>query len=99
MNRLFVAVLLLVSITVPLLAQKAPPSDGALTDRVRQKLVSDPEIKGSRVAVDVKQGVVTLTGSVETLKAKQKADKVVKKVSGVKKVVNNLNIVPPGPVM
>jgi osmotically-inducible protein OsmY len=96
MNRLLVAVLLLVTIAVPLLAQKAPPSDGALTDRVRQKLVSDPEIKGSRVEVDVKQGVVTLGGRVETAKAKQKAEKLTKKVSGVKKVVNNLDVVPPG---
>jgi len=97
MTRVFVAVLLVFSIAVPVLAQKAPVDDGVITDRVRQRLVSDPEIKGSRVEVDVKQGVVTLTGRVESPKAKQKADKVTRKVSGVKKVVNSLQVVPPGP--
>lgn len=97
MTRLVVAVVLLLSITIPLFAQKAPVDDGVLTDRVRQRLVSDPEIKGHRIEVDVKKGVVTLTGVVETQRAKQKADKVVKKVAGVKSVVNNLKVVPPQP--
>ncbi len=97
MTRLFVAVVLLLSLTFPFFAQKAPVDDGVLTDRVRQRLVSDPEIKGYRVEVEVKKGVVTLTGVVETQRAKQKADKVVKKVNGVKNVVNNLKVVPPQP--
>jgi osmotically-inducible protein OsmY len=42
--------------------------------------------------VDVKDGVVTLAGSVENQLAKDKAGHIAKKVKGVKKVVNNLEV-------
>ena len=40
--------------------------------------------------MDVKQGVVTLGGTVETQRQKDKATKLAKKVKGVKQVVNNI---------
>lgn len=94
--RLLTAVFVLVALAVPLLGQKKV-DDGVITDRVRQKLFSDADIKGHTVEVESKQGVVTLSGTVETERAKTKAEKLTKKVQGVKKVVNNLRVVPPGP--
>ena len=40
----------------------------------------------------MKEGVVTLSGSVESKQQKIKAEKVAKKVKGVKQVVNNIEI-------
>jgi len=72
------------------LAQRSAPTDDLITDNVRLKLASDPDVKGGAIQVDVRQGVVTLTGVVETQKIKMKAEKISRKVKGVKQVVNNL---------
>lgn len=65
-------------------------SDDTIYDNVRRRLASDPVVKGGGIKVDVKQGVVTLSGSVELEKQKIKAEKLAKKVSGVKSVNNEL---------
>jgi osmotically-inducible protein OsmY len=74
-------------------AKDPPPvTDDTITDQVRIKLASDPIVKGGALQVDVKQGVVTLSGAVELDKQKDKAEKIARKVKGVKQVVNNLEI-------
>ncbi len=94
--RLLVSLLLLFAICTPLLAEKQV-DDGVITDRVRQRLFSDPDVKGYTVDVETKQGIVTLSGTVETDRAKQKAEKLTRKVGGVKSVVNNLRVEVPRP--
>jgi len=69
-----------------------PVTDDAITDFVRLKLASDPEVKGGALDVSVKQGIVTLHGSVETPKIKARAEKLARKVKGVKAVINNIEI-------
>ena len=69
-----------------------PVNDDIITDDVRLKLGGDPDVKGGAIQVDTKQGVVTLSGLVETANQKAKAGRVTKKVKGVKKVVNNLMV-------
>ena len=44
------------------------------------------------VDANVKDGVVTLNGQVDEPKAKDRAEKLTKKVKGVKQVINNLTI-------
>jgi osmotically-inducible protein OsmY len=74
-------------------AKDPPPvTDDTITDQVRIKLASDPIVKGGALQVEVKQGVVTLSGAVELDKQKEKAEKIARKVKGVKQVVNNLEI-------
>jgi hyperosmotically inducible protein len=74
-------------------AKDPPPvTDDTITDQVRIKLASDPVVKGGALQVEVKQGVVTLSGAVEQDKQKDKAEKIARKVKGVKQVVNNLEI-------
>ena len=53
--------------------------------------------RGYTVKVETKDGVVTLSGTVETGKAKSKAEKLTKKVRGVKGVVNELRVELPRP--
>lgn len=79
-----------------LLAQgKAHPSDDRITDQVRMRLVGDQDVKGGGLDVSVKDGVVTLRGRVDTDKGKKKAEKLTKKVKGVKSVDNELTVGPP----
>ena len=67
-------------------------TDDMIYDNVRIKLASDQVVKGGALEVDVKQGVVTLTGLVENSKQKDRATKITKQVKGVKQVINNLNL-------
>jgi len=73
-----------------LAADKAPLSDDTLNDKVKLKLASDNIVKGGGLGIEVKNGVVTLTGKVETDKQKAKAEKLAHKVAGVKSVDNQL---------
>ncbi|MGA2268246.1 MAG: BON domain-containing protein [Bryobacteraceae bacterium] len=73
-------------------AADKPISDDVLYDRVRVKLADDPVVKGGGLQVDVKQGVVTLSGTVELQVQKEKAAKAAKKVKGVRQVINHIEI-------
>jgi osmotically-inducible protein OsmY len=74
------------------LAADRPITDDAVYDQVRIKLADDPVVKGGGLDVDVKQGVVTLSGSVDLEVQREKAAKVARKVKGVKEVVNRIEI-------
>ena len=76
-------------------ADKHVPDD-QLYDIVRRKLANDQMVKGGALEVDVKDGVVTLKGKVELDKQKAKAEKLARKVAGVKQVNNELVVVGKG---
>jgi len=84
---LLVAVLFVAGIC---LAADKKLSDDSISDYVRLKLSGDPDVKGGALDASCKAGVVTITGTVDTLRQKEKATKLAKKVKGVKEVVNNL---------
>jgi osmotically-inducible protein OsmY len=86
-KRLFALTILTFGLSA---ADKAPPSDGEISTKVQLKLAEDTVVKGGGLGIDVKDGVVTLTGKVEYPNQKAKAEKLTKKVPGVKSVVNNI---------
>ena len=90
MIRLIASLCALILLASVCLAADNPVSDDKIYDEVRIKLTSDPVVKGGALGVDVKQGVVTLSGSAETNKQKDRATTLSKKVKGVKQVVNNI---------
>jgi hyperosmotically inducible periplasmic protein len=67
-------------------------TDDMIYNNVRIKLASDAVVKGGALEVEVKDGVVTLGGSVEEQKQKERAAKLTKSVKGVKQVVNNITL-------
>ena len=82
-------------VVLPVLAADQPSNDDWIYDQVNLKLVSDREVGGARIEVEVKEAVVTLRGRVRTEKIRNKAGKLAGKVKGVKKVVNELEVGPP----
>ncbi len=66
--------------------------DATLTSRVKLALARDPITKARKIDVDTVNGVVTLTGVVETETEKRRAEEVARKVSGVRAVRNNLMV-------
>jgi hyperosmotically inducible periplasmic protein len=96
-NLLGILALLAAMCTQNLLAQDAKTSaaDNKIQDQVRIKLADDQDVKGGALDVDVKDGVVTLKGRVDTERAKARAGKLAKKIKGVKDVDNELVVGPP----
>ena len=90
--RICTPLLLLCVAAIVCLAADKVVSDNLIIDQVRIRLSGDAEVKGGALQVDSKQGVVTLTGTVETSRQKDKATKLAKKVRGVKQVINNIEI-------
>ncbi len=93
--RLLIGIALLAPALVmaPLPAQDENPDD-IVYDRVIRKLVNDPQLKTNALKVAVNEGVVTVTGLVKNEKLRLRVDKIVKKVKGVKKVVNQVRVRP-----
>src|ERR1041384_7843458 len=77
-------ILVVLFVCGPGLAAGKKPSDATLDDNVRIKLSADSEVNGGALKVDVKDGVVTITGVLETQRQKDKATKIARRVKGVK---------------
>jgi|SRR4030095_1738782 hyperosmotically inducible periplasmic protein len=83
---------------------KAPPTklpspqigsggnDFFLFTQVRAAINSEPELKGLDIALDIKEGVATMSGTVATPIQKARAEQVVRDISGVKSVNNQLRV-------
>ena len=67
--------------------------DGTLTSYVKTKLASDKLSSLSRVGVETNNGIVYLTGEVETGEQKSRSGSLAYEVKGVKQVVNNLQVI------
>ena len=66
--------------------------DTLISSTVKRLLISDPEIKGMRIKVRVRQGKVTLSGISTSSYAVEKAIGIAESVSGVSGVQNKLTI-------
>jgi hyperosmotically inducible protein len=67
-------------------------TDTGITMSVKSQLLDDPQVKGLRIDVDTRDGVVFLTGSVGSDVEKQKAIQLAKDTKGVRDVQSNLTL-------
>jgi len=70
--------------------EKQAISDDHIHDEVLRRLTDDADVKGANIDVKVDNGAVTLSGRVDNEKARLKAEKLTKKVRGVKSVHDQL---------
>jgi hyperosmotically inducible protein len=66
--------------------------DTTITTTVKAKLAADKGSSLTRVQVDTNRGVVQLTGVVQSTSDRTHAAEVARSVSGVRQVVNNLQV-------
>jgi osmotically-inducible protein OsmY len=71
-------------------SSKPPVTDDTIGDKVMLKLAQDQVVKGGGLKITVKEGVVTISGKVESDAQKSRAEKLAKKVPGVKSVDNKI---------
>ena len=67
--------------------------DGTLTTYVKTALAGERINTLSRVGVETNNGIVVLTGEVETANEKSRAGTVASQVKGVRGVTNNLQVI------
>jgi hyperosmotically inducible protein len=83
-----------VSSTVASASQVAAIKDGWLVTKLHSLFVPEDALSGSNIDVDVKDGMVTLEGSVPNEAARDKALAISKGADGVKGVTDRLRIAP-----
>ena len=89
----FILFSILLAPTFPLRAADKPVSDDLIYDNVKRKLATDPIVKGGALELQVKNGVVTLIGKLDSEKQREKAEKIARKVKGVSAVENKIQVV------
>ena len=72
--------------------QAKPLPDASLTAIVKSALVSESSLDANKIDVENRAGNVALYGSVETERQREKAERIVMSVGGVKAVANHLTV-------
>lgn len=85
--------LLAVVVSATMLFVSCKPKDGDIKTAVETALKADPMM--TNTTVDVKDGVVTLSGECKDEACKAMCETTVKGIKGVKSVVNNCTVAPP----
>lgn len=75
-------------------SQVSAIKDGWLVTKVHSEFVNEDVLSGSNIDVDVKNGMVTLQGTVPSEAARSRAIAVAKANNGVKGVIDQLKVVP-----
>jgi osmotically-inducible protein OsmY len=64
-----------------------------ITDRVMRALMEDPELNKADIDVSTNQSIVTITGTVKTAAARDRAEEIANSQPGVIKVINEIKVV------
>ena len=64
-----------------------------LQHEVQEALADINEMRGARIDVLDNNGIITLTGTVPTVEAREKAESLVRRLSGVMSVINELDVI------
>lgn len=67
-------------------------TDAGITTNVKTKMAADDTVKAYQIEVDTRNGVVTLTGDVETVAAKTEAVRIARETDGVRDVIDQIQV-------
>lgn len=66
--------------------------DTATTSEIKAKLLADESVPSRKIKVETTNGVVQLSGTVDSQTQRERAESIAKAVDGVKSVKNDLNV-------
>jgi len=66
--------------------------DAWITTKVKSEMIADSEVKAHKIDVDTKNGVVKLSGTVETWQQANKANDIARGIKGVTAVENDIRV-------
>lgn len=95
-NPALAAVAAILLFLTPAAAQASPPAftDDAILQAIEGEFLTDPEVPFNPIDVTVVRGVVTLTGEVKSLMARDRAERLAETIKGVRSVVNRVEVEP-----
>jgi osmotically-inducible protein OsmY len=64
-----------------------------LQHEVQEALAEINDMRGARIDVMDSNGIITLTGNVPTVEARERAESIVRGMSGVTSVINELDVI------
>ena len=67
-------------------------SDDRIREDICDRMTEDPILDASEIEIDVRQGEVTLTGSVTSRDQKRRAEDIAERIGGVRDVTNQLRV-------
>ncbi len=67
-------------------------NDNVISNKIKAKLIAEPEVRSLNIDVDVYLGVVTLTGIVSSQYQKDRAIAISRSTDGTVKVIDNLKV-------
>ncbi|TWT77927.1 BON domain protein [Posidoniimonas polymericola] len=77
---------------IDLAAAPTSPANDLLSERVSNALAASPHVPGSQLRVEAAEGSVRLHGSVSTFFEKQMAQELVRRLDGVDRIENLLQV-------
>src|SRR5687768_13204344 len=72
-------------------------SDAGITTAIKGRLAADDEVKAYQIDVDTRDKIVTLTGTVDTARAKTRAVEIARLEKGVFQVDDKITLTPGAP--
>ena len=66
--------------------------DAWITTKVKSEMIADSEVKAHKIDVDTKNGVVKLSGTVESWQQANKATDIARGIKGVTAVENDIRV-------
>ncbi len=69
-------------------------TDQAITDKVNDEMAIDPGVAAAKIEATTTRGIVTLTGTVNNILAKERAARIADAVKGVRSTVNRIEVRP-----
>jgi hyperosmotically inducible protein len=80
------------AVAIALSAVACSDTDGGVTTKVKAKFAADDVVKAHDINVTTREGVVTLTGEVDSAAAREQAARLARDTEGVIDVVNDLDV-------
>ena len=72
--------------------QPATREDTVIATKIKTTFIDTPELAAAAIHVESDQGIVTLTGFVESKPQRQQAETLAKTIQGVRRVINRIEV-------
>ncbi|MDT8452554.1 MAG: BON domain-containing protein [Gammaproteobacteria bacterium] len=94
-NVFWLMVLMIIMLLISSTAISATDiSDSKISDQINNELILDPAIFFNTIDVNTTEGIVTLSGNVNNILAKNRATRIAETVRGVRSVINTIEVDP-----
>ncbi len=96
--KTWVLILATMSFMAPTALGARQITDQAVSDAVEDQLIEDSAIRSNSLDIRTQDGIVTMTGQVDNLLTKDRAERIARTVKGVRGVIDRVRVQPSGTI-